>query len=139
MISLIINQSEESHSFIVHTAHLLHDGGLFFMLPILATLFLVFFLIIRNALILKKTKHLPVKYIKIINSIGLMILVWGVLGQLLGLVQALDTIEFLGEISTARLAGGLKVSALPTMFGCLVFVISRIATVIFTWISKDSE
>lgn len=137
MILLIIGQSEESHSAMAHIIHLLHDGGLFFMLPILVTLFLVFFLIIKNVLILKKGKNLPIKNIKIINSVGLMILVWGVLGQLLGLVDALDKIEFLGEISTARLAGGLKVSALPTMFGCLVFVISRIATIIFTWIQKE--
>ena len=79
------------------------------------------------------------KNIEIINSIGLMIIVWRVLGKLLGLVKALDTIEFLGEISTARLAGGLKISALPTMFGCLVFVICRIASIIFTWIAKESE
>jgi len=107
------------------------------MIPILVMLLLVFFLIIKNVLIIKKQNHLPAKYIQIINSIGLMTLVWGILGQLIGLVGALDKIEFLGEISTARLAGGLKVSALTTMFGCLVFVISRIATIIFTWTQKE--
>jgi len=129
----------EDHSIFAHILRLLHDGGMFFMFPILMTLFLVFFLIIKNVLIIKRDGTPSPKYIKLINSLGLMILVWGILGQLLGLVEAFDKIEMLGEISTARLAGGLKISALPTMFGSLVFVISRAATTIFIWITKEVD
>lgn len=134
LLTMILSSDK---SFFTILFNRMHEGGLFFMIPILVMLLLVFFLIIKNVLIIKKQNHLPAKYIQIINSIGLMTLVWGILGQLIGLVGALDKIEFLGEISTARLAGGLKVSALTTMFGCLVFVISRIATIIFTWTQKE--
>lgn len=119
--------------------HLLHDGGLFFMTPILVMLLLVFFLIVKNILGIKKEKKSSEKYVQLINSIGLMTLVWGVLGQLIGLVSAFDKIELIGEVSTPLLAGGLKVSALPTMFGCLVFVVSRMATTMFIWIQKEND
>lgn len=129
----------QNHSFFSHIVHLLHDGGMFFMLPILLVFFLVLFLILKIIWIIKKEKTVPVKYVKLLNSVGLIILVWGVLGQLLGLVEAFDKIEMLDSISTEILASGLKISALPTMFGCLVFVISRTATTVFTWFDKEGS
>lgn len=129
----------QNHSFFSHVIHLLHDGGMFFMLPILLVLFWVLFLILKIIWIIKKEKKISLKYIKLLNSIGLITLVWGVLGQLLGLVEAFDKIEMLDSVSTEILAVGLKMSALPTMFGCLVFVISRIATTVFTWFDKQES
>ncbi len=127
----------QNHSFFAHILHLLHDGGLFFMLPILVSFFVIIFLIIKNGLIIRKKKKSSAKQIKLINSIGLMILVWGVLGQLLGLVEALDRVEMLDDVSTEILAVGLKLSSLPTIFGSFVFVISRIATIVFVWFEKE--
>ncbi len=115
----------------------LQEGGMFFMFPILLMLLLILFLTIKNILILRKEGFSSEKYIKLINSVGLLTLVWGVLGQLIGLVVAFDKIELLDEISTAMLAGGLKVSALPTIFGFVVFVVSRAVTIIFTWIQSE--
>lgn len=136
MILLIFIQNQ-NHSFITHLMHLLHDGGLFFMTPILIAFFLVLFLIVKNILIWLKEKHFSSKYITLLNSLGLLILVWGVMGQLVGLIEAFDKIEIINEVAVSMLAGGLKISALPTLFGCFVFVVSRIATTIFTWIEKE--
>jgi hypothetical protein len=136
---LLVFIQSQNHSFFDHIIHLLHNGGLFFMVPILILFFVVLFLILKNVIVFKKEKKLSRKHIQLINSIGLMTLVWGVLGQLLGLVDALDKIGMLNEASTAILAIGLKMSALPTIFGCFVFVVSRGATIIFTWINKEIE
>jgi hypothetical protein len=136
VISLIYIQSQ-NHSFFVRIVHLLKEGGLFFMLPILMMLFVILFLVFKNLIVFKKEKKLSKKHIQLINSIGLLTLVWGVLGQLLGLVEALDKIEMFGEPSTEILATGLKMSTLPTIFGCFVFVISRGATIIFIWTTKE--
>ncbi|MBL0682580.1 MotA/TolQ/ExbB proton channel family protein [Aquimarina mytili] len=116
---------------------LLYFGGLFFMVPILIMLLLILFLTIKNVLEIRRKGFSSIKYSSLINSIGLFTMVWGVLGQLVGLVEAFDTIEKLGEISASMLAGGLKISALPTIFGILVFVISRIITIVFSWIQHE--
>ncbi|WP_160114519.1 MotA/TolQ/ExbB proton channel family protein [Aquimarina sp. AU474] len=118
---------------------LLQDGGMFFMFPILLMLLLVLFLTLKNFLVIRQQGFPSAKYIKLINSIGLLTLVWGVLGQLVGLVEAFDKIELLGEISTPLLAGGLKISALSTIFGFFVFVVSRVSSIIFTWMQKEES
>ncbi|PKV52072.1 MotA/TolQ/ExbB proton channel family protein [Aquimarina sp. MAR_2010_214] len=138
VISLVFIQSQ-NHSFFAHIVHLLKDGGFFFMLPILMMFFVVLSLVIKNVIVFRKEKILSKKHIQLINSIGLLTLVWGVLGQLLGLVGALDNIDMFGEPSIEILATGLKMSTLPTIFGCFVFVVSRGATIIFTWINKEIE
>ena len=115
------------------------EGGLFFMLPILCMLFLILFLIIKSVIHILKDQTRLKKNITLINSIGLLTLVWGMLGQLIGIIGMFDKVEMIGEISTHIFAGGLKVSALPPVFGFFVFIISRIATIIFTWIQKEEE
>jgi len=107
------------------------------MVPILMVLLVILFLVIKNIWVFYREKRWSSKYIKLINSLGLLILVWGILGQLIGLIEAFDRIEMLGDISASMLAGGLKVSALPTLFGCFVFVVSRAATTVFTWVQKE--
>ncbi len=138
MVSLIFLMLQNKLLF-ANPFGLLHDGGMFFMFPILIMLLLVLFLAVKNVLEIRKQGFPSKKYNKLINSVGLLTLVWGVLGQLVGLVAAFDKIELLGEISTPMLAGGLKVSALPTIFGFFVFVVSRIVTIIFTWIQKEES
>ena len=116
------------------------EGGLFFMLPLLMLLLLTLFLIVRSIIFITKNDSIGLlKYSKLINSVGLLALVWGMLGQLIGIIGMFDNVEQIGEISTHIFAGGLKVSALPPVFGFFIFIVSRIATIIFTWIHKDGE
>ncbi len=61
------------------------------------------------------------------------------LGQLIGLVEMFDQVEQIGDLSTGIFAGGLKVSALPPIFGFFVFIISRAAIIVFTWIGKEAD
>lgn len=66
-------------------------------------------------------KRSKLKHIKTIGTFGL---VTGILGQLIGLISAFDAIERAGEIKQGLIAGGLKVSTIPTVYGILIFLIS---------------
>ncbi len=70
--------------------------------------------------------------IKYIKSIGLFALVFGILGQLIGLFQAFTVIEQMESVSSAILAGGLKVSMITTLYGMIIYAIS-----ILIWMGLD--
>ena len=59
-----------------------------------------------------------------INSLGLLALVVGLLGQMIGLFGAFDAIVEMGEVSQAMLAGGLRVSSITSIYGMLIFIIA---------------
>lgn len=59
-----------------------------------------------------------------VKSVGLFIMITGILGQLIGLLQAFKAIERVGDISPAMLAGGLKVSMITTLYGILIYLLS---------------
>jgi len=62
--------------------------------------------------------------VTLVKEIGIFGLVFGIFGQFLGLYQAFSAIEQMGSVSPALLAGGLKVSAITTLYGMIIFVIS---------------
>ena len=59
-----------------------------------------------------------------IKAIGLFIFITGILGQLVGLVEAFKAIEQAMDISPPIMAGGLKVSMITTIYGMLIYLIS---------------
>ena len=74
--------------------------------------------------------------IRLMSSISLFVLVWGFLGQAIELISAFDAIQSIGNISSEVLAGGLKVSFLPVVFGMFTFLIARIGIIILISIEK---
>ncbi len=66
----------------------------------------------------------------LIKSLGLFALVFGVLGQLIGLFSAFASIEQMGSVSPNMLAGGLKVSMITTIYGVLIFLCSLVMLMI---------
>ena len=60
----------------------------------------------------------------LIKSVGLFGLVFGVLGQLIGLYSAFVRIQAMGNVSPAILAGGIKVSMITTIYGVIIFLIA---------------
>ncbi|MGQ1910662.1 MotA/TolQ/ExbB proton channel family protein [Marinifilum sp. RC60d5] len=58
------------------------------------------------------------------KSIGLFAMIFGILGQLIGLYQAFSVIEQAGSISPNLIYGGIKVSMIPTLYGIIIFLIS---------------
>lgn len=112
----------------------LYEGGPFFMFPALVILILIIILSVKSFINLKKDNS---KAISLIASLGLFALIWGILGQAIGLMQAFDAIQQMGKVSPSMLAGGLKVSMITTTFGFIIFLIARIAIIILTWLQKE--
>ena len=69
----------------------------------------------------KKNFRHQLTYLK---SVGLFTMITGILGQLIGLMEAFKAIERVGDISPAILAGGLKVSMITTLSGIIIYLIS---------------
>lgn len=59
-----------------------------------------------------------------IKELGLLALAFGFFSQLLGLYGAFEAIEAAGGVSTAMLAGGLKVSSITSLYGTMIYLIS---------------
>ena len=110
----------------------LQEGGPFFMYPLLLILILVIFLIVKGFL----KKEVVDKTISLISSITLFALVWGVLGHIIGMIGAFDTISEVGDISPSVLATGLKISLLTPVFGAFIFLIGRLGIIILIWLKK---
>jgi len=117
-------------------ADLFYMGGPLFM-GILTTLLVImlatsvyFFVMISsgNAADKSNFSH-KLTYVK---SVGLFTMITGILGQLIGLVEAFKAIEAAMDISPAIMAGGLKVSMITTLYGMLIYLIS-----IIIWFALD--
>ena len=111
----------------------LNEGGPFFMYPLLLILVLLIILIAKGFL----QKGSIEKTISLISSIALFAIVWGFLGQIIGLIGAFDSIEALGEVSPAVLASGLKVASLSPVFGMFTFLVGRLGIILLTWMKKE--
>ncbi|UMB53732.1 MotA/TolQ/ExbB proton channel family protein [Lutibacter sp. A64] len=110
----------------------LNEGGPLFMYTTLFILIIITALLIRG--FLKPTTR--DKTITLVSSLSLFVLVWGFLGQMIGLIGAFDAIQAVGDISPAVLAGGLKIAILSPLFGMIVFLIARIGIIILKLLKK---
>ncbi|MCB0570038.1 MAG: MotA/TolQ/ExbB proton channel family protein, partial [Phaeodactylibacter sp.] len=50
----------------------------------------------------------------------------GFLGTVIGMIQAFDRIEAVGDLSPSVVAGGIKVALLTTVFGLIVAIVLQI-------------
>ncbi len=62
--------------------------------------------------------------LKYVKSIGLFTMITGILGQMIGLMEAFGAIEEMGDISPSIMAGGLKISMITTLTGIVIYLIS---------------
>jgi len=113
--------------------NLLNDGGAVFSYPTFAMLLICIALIIK-ALVKGDAKG---KTQKLIGHISLFALVWGFLGQMIGLIGAFDSIEAVGNVSPAVLAAGLKIALLSPVFGMIVFLVGRLGIIILALKQKE--
>ncbi len=113
----------------------LMEGGPVFMFPILFLLILILVLIAVGFI----NKNDNTKTISLISSIGWFTLIWGILGQTIGLIGAFDAVQASGSMSMGIIAGGLKISLLTTLFGLIVFLIARLGIIILIWMQKEKN
>ncbi|WP_082305051.1 MotA/TolQ/ExbB proton channel family protein [Persicobacter sp. CCB-QB2] len=105
-----------------------YEGGWLFMsmVTIAALAMLVFFGIALG----KRTDPKRAQfYLTITNDLGLLALMIGLLGQIIGLYQAMEYIAEMGEVSMQLLAGGIKVSSHTTLYGFFWFIITKLLIV----------
>ena len=102
---------------------LFNMGGPLFM-GILTILLLVIFLGVAWCFIKPEKKK---ETLDLIKSIGILAAVIGILGQLIGLFDALKAIEQIGSVSPKILAAGFKVSMITTIYGLIILGISIIS------------
>jgi hypothetical protein len=103
------------------------SGGVTFMtLVTLPAIFMLYFAAkAAGALYGKKATYQPGK-LYYIRFFGMLSLVLGVLGQIIGLYEAMKYISQMGEVSQQVLAGGINVSFITTLYGFAVFLIAHI-------------
>lgn len=113
--------------------NIISEGGLFFMVPLLLLLILIIILFVKELM----TKNNHAKTLALISSLSLFAVAWGFLGQTLGLIEGFDTIEGMEDVSIQILAGGLKRSFLPSMFGLIIFLVGRLGMIVLKWKKGD--
>ena len=110
----------------------LSEGGPLFMYTILIVLIAIIVLLVKAFL---KTESSE-KSISLVKHLSLFALVWGFLGQMIGLIGAFDAIQAVGNVAPEVLAGGIKIAALSPTFGMVVFLIARLGIIAHTIIKK---
>lgn len=104
------------------------EGGPIFMVPLLILLIVIVVLFVKGL------KDNTEKSSYLINSLSLFSFVFGVLGFVIGLVSALESLSAMqGDIAPQILAGGLKVGLLSPTFGMVIFLIGKLFSIILTW------
>ena len=105
-------------------------GGPIFMG--ILTLLLIVLLAVSVLFILKLTSGKPTiqnrltHQLSYLKSIGLFSMIVGILGQLIGLVLALNASEKVNDISPVIMLGGLKISMISTLYGIIIYLLSLI-------------
>jgi len=120
---------------------LFNEGGPLFM-GILTIIFIVMIawavyqflpVLLKKEFGIEKTRA----RLKHIRTIGSFALIFGILGQLIGLYQAFGIIEQMGEVSPALLMNGLQVSMITTLYGILIYMISLILWIIMDYVATQ--
>lgn len=118
---------------------LFYEGGLFMGILTLLLLVILSIAVYRAIQISKNDVNYETTFrqrLTYIKSLGIFTLVIGILGQLLGLYQAFSVIEQVGSISPAILAGGLKVSMIPTLYGIIIFLLAYLIWIVLDYMVK---
>ena len=116
---------------------LYYQGGSLFMGILTILLMILSVWMIYHLIIFLKSKNAntdkALRYMAYGRSIGLLTLITGILGQLVGLRAAFDVLET-SNVSPQALAGGIKVSMIPTIYGIIIYIFSLLLWLGFTQI-----
>jgi len=105
-------------------------GGPIFMIPLTAMLLTIIVLGILSWLMMVRKNHPPSTTLKnmilSVIYIGSFAAVWGILGQGLGIYQALYAIQVAGDVSPALIMGGIKISMIAPLYGIMILLVSSL-------------
>ncbi len=108
------------------------------MLPIYVMWIVVIVLTIMLLVKVAVKKEADTKKLRdLILFLGSFAFLWGMLGQVLGMIQAMGAIERAGDISPAIIAGGFKISLLAPVYGFTLFIISYLVWFVVRRMAKQ--
>jgi len=113
------------------------EGGPLFMSLILICLIGSLIFLAMGFLSLNKDSQKSLKMRKLASEVSVLGLVIGFTGSLIGMITAFDSINSINNISPGVMAGGLKVSFLTTLFGCITFILPRIGILVLRSLQKE--
>lgn len=73
------------------------------------------------------------KHFRILKEMGLLALVFGLFSMCISFTGMFAAIEQAGDVSSAVLAGGMKVMMIPVVYGFIIFLLSRVILIGFSW------
>ncbi|UZO80642.1 MotA/TolQ/ExbB proton channel family protein [Aquimarina sp. ERC-38] len=112
------------------------EGGTFFMSLILICFISALFFLIFSFINFKKNPIRAKKMVELASEVSILGLVIGLLGSIIGMIQAFDTIEALGDMNLVQMGAGLKVSFLTALFGSITFIVPRIGIIVLKGLQK---
>lgn len=118
----------------------LHEGSIPVMLPIyilwMVSIILIGLLAYRlyakDSVKSSKTKSLS----ELILFLGSFTFLWGMIWQVIGLLEILSVIDEVGDIAAPIIAGGLRVSLLSTIYGFVLFMLTFVAWFVARRVNK---
>ncbi len=107
---------------------LFFEGGWEFMSLVTIMALTMFYFSFRCAAAIYGTSgtSIPPNQIYYIRFFGMLALVTGILGQIIGLYEAMKYISAQGGMTREVLAGGLRVSFITTLYGFIIFLIAHL-------------
>lgn len=81
------------------------------------------------------TKYTP-NSIVVAGSLAFML---GILGQAIGIYQALIAIQAAGDVSPAIIFGGFKVSLIAPLYGLFIFVITLVIWLVLFFLTPETK
>jgi len=96
----------------------------------------LFMSILSFILLLTLASFIFLKNKNIAIYVGLIALLFGILGTIINSMGAFDAIEAAGDISPSLVAGGMKVAMITTVYGLIIFIISVVLKVISLILKK---
>lgn len=105
-------------------------GGALFMsvLSILLLILLAWMIYHLSRYLISKSssKEITLRKMEQGRSIGLFAMIFGIMGQLIGLYGAFSSMTEVSTISPAIMYAGLKVSMITTMYGIIIYLIALV-------------
>ncbi|KYG85739.1 hypothetical protein AWW67_00425 [Roseivirga seohaensis] len=91
---------------------------------IIAVIMIVLSVFSAKAVLANQVNKNSQRKINLIKEVGLFAFIIGILASALDLTSAFQAIEAAGDIHPAVLAGGLKLTFIPTIYGLMIYALS---------------
>lgn len=111
---------------------LFYEGGPLFM-GILTVILIIILIIIGQSIRSIHRNQFKLDTLTTLGSIGLIAFIVGLLGQLVGLYAGFGMAEHMENMSPPIILGGIKISMITSMYGLIIWLISRLAILVLGW------